>query len=45
MRGLSDDFEVTRLAEVYVPVYEARLVGPRRKAAIMRVDAARKSVI
>ncbi len=45
VRGLSDDFEVTRLAEVYVPVYEARLVGPRRKAAIMRVDAARKSVI
>ena len=45
VRGLSDDFEITRLAEVYVPVYEARLVGPRRKAAIMRVDAARKSVI
>lgn len=44
-RGLSDEFSVERLAEVYVPVYEARLVGPRRKAAIMRVDAARKSVI
>lgn len=45
VRGLSDEFSVERLAEVYVPVYEARLVGPRRKAAIMRVDAARKSVI
>ena len=44
-RGLSDEFAVESLAEVYVPVYEARLVGPRRKAAIMRVDAARKSVI
>ena len=44
-RGLNDEFTVQRLAEVYVPVYEARLVGPRRKAAIMRIDAARKSVI
>lgn len=44
-RDLNDEFSVESLAEVYVPVYEARLVGPRRKAAVMRVDAVRRSVL
>lgn len=44
-RDLSDEFAIERLAEVYVPVYEARLVGPRRKAAVMRIDAVRRSVL
>lgn len=44
-RSLNDEFSVQRLAEVYVPVYEARLVGPRRKMALMRIDAIRRSVL
>ena len=44
-RDLTDEFSVEVLAEVYVPVYEARLVGPRRRMAIMRIDAVRKSVL
>ena len=44
-RDLSDEFAIERLAEVYVPVYEARLVGPRRKVAVMRIDAVRRSVL
>lgn len=44
-RSLNDEFSVLLLAEVYVPVYEARLVGPRRKMALMRIDAIRRSVL
>lgn len=44
-RDLTDEFSIEMLAEVYVPVYEARLVGPRRRAAIMRIDAVQKSVL
>ena len=44
-RDLTDEFSVERFAEVYVPVYEARLAGPSRKMALMRIDAIRRSVL
>lgn len=44
-RGLSDEFSVGLFSEVYVPVYEARLAGPRRKMALMRIDAIRRSIL
>ena len=28
--------------EVYVPIYEARLIGPKKKVGIIRIDAVRK---
>lgn len=45
VRDLKEEFEVDMIAEVYVPVYEARLVGPKKKVAILRIDAARNRVI
>ena len=42
VRDLDEEFELLRLEEVYVPVYEARLVGPGRRAAVLRIDAARR---
>lgn len=44
-RDLTDEFSVEQYVEVYVPVYEARLAGPSRKMALMRIDAIRRSVL
>lgn len=45
VRDLDDEFVVRHVTETYVPVFEARLSGPGRKAGLMRIDAARKKVL
>ena len=45
VRDLHDEFTIGEIAEVYVPVYEARLVGPKKKIQILRLDAVRKKVL
>ena len=45
VRELEEEFTVCEIAEVYVPVYEARLIGPKKKIGILRLDAARKQMI
>lgn len=42
---LSENFTVNEVFEVHIPIYEARLVGPRKKVEIMRVDAVKRKVI
>ncbi len=45
VRDLNDQFTVGDVLEIYVPVFEARLVGPKKKVAIMRIDAVRKKIL
>jgi len=45
VRKLNDEFVLREITEVYVPIFEARLIGPKKKVAIMRVDAVRKKIL
>lgn len=39
VRDLDESLEVTAIDRIYVPIVEARLVGPKRRIRIMRIDA------
>lgn len=39
VRDLDESLEVTAIDRIYVPIVEARLVGPRRRVRILRIDA------
>lgn len=45
VRDLSDEFVLRELTQVYVPVFEARLIGPKKKVGIIRIDAVRKKIL
>jgi len=45
VRNLHDELVIKKIIEVYVPIFESRLVGPEKKAAIMRIDAVRKKIL
>jgi len=45
VRKLDEDFALREITEVYVPIYEARLIGPKNKIGILRIDAVRKKVL
>ena len=45
MRNLEEHFEPEKIIVLYVPIYEARLIGPSKKIRIMRIDAARKKIL
>jgi len=45
VRDLSDDLIINEISEIYIPIFEARLVGPKKKVGIMRIDAVRKKVL
>ena len=45
IRELNDEFVLSDIAEVYVPIFEARLVGPKKKVGIIRIDAVRKKIL
>jgi len=45
IRNLTDELIINKITEIYVPIFEARLVGPEKKAGIMRVDAVRKKIL
>ena len=38
VRDLNEELEIDGIQEVYVPVYEARLIGPKKKVEILRLD-------
>ena len=42
---LSDEFDLDSITELYVPIFEIRIRGPRNKVGIMRIDAARKKIL
>ena len=45
VRELNDEFVLREITELYVPVFEARLIGPKKKVGIIRIDAVRKKIL
>ena len=45
IKSLDEKIELCDILEVYVPVYEARLIGPKKKIKILRIDAVRKKTL
>ena len=45
IRNLKEKFTIIETAEIYVPIYEARLTGPKNKVGILRLDAVRKKIL
>ena len=45
VRDLSEEFILREISEVYIPIYEARLIGPKKKVGIIRIDAVRKKIL
>ena len=45
IRKLNDEFVLKEITEVYVPIYEARLTGPKNKIGLLRLDAIRKKIL
>jgi len=37
--------QVREIKEVYIPIYEARLKGPKNKVGLLRLDAIRKKIL
>jgi len=45
VRDLTEEFVLREITEVYVPIFEARLIGPKKKVGIIRIDAVRNKVL
>jgi len=45
VRDLNEKFDINKIKEVYVPIYEARVIGPKKKVGILRIDAIRKKIL
>jgi len=45
VRNLNEKISVDEIREIYVPIYEARLIGPKKKVKILRIDSVKKKVI
>ncbi len=45
VRNLNEEFILREIVEVYAPVFEARLTGPKKKVGIIRIDAVRKKIL
>lgn len=44
-RNLNDQFFLNMISEIYIPIFEARLIGPNKKIEILRIDAARNRIL
>ena len=44
-RNLEEKTTIDEIIELYVPIYEARLIGPKKNVRIMRIDGMRKKVL
>ena len=44
-RNLKEKTSINDIIELYVPIYEARLIGPKKNVRIMRIDGIRKKVL
>ena len=45
VRDLTSEFIMREITEVYIPIFEARLIGPKKKVELLRIDAVRKKVL
>ena len=44
-RNLEEKITIDEIIELYVPIYEARLIGPKKNVRLMRIDSIRKKVL
>jgi len=44
-RNLEEKFTINEIIELYVPIYEARLIGPKKNVRLIRIDSIRKKVL
>ena len=45
IKSSEETFEFRDVLEIYVPIYEARVIGPKKRVKILRIDAVRKKVL
>ena len=45
VRDLKEEFVLREINEIYVPIFEARLIGPKKKVGIIRIDAVRNKIL
>jgi len=45
IKSSEETFEFRDVLEIYVPIYEARLIGPKKRVKILRIDAVMKKVL
>lgn len=45
VRNLNEEFVLREIVEVYIPIFEARLVGPKKRVGIIRIDAVQKKIL
>jgi hypothetical protein len=45
IRDLNEEFSVEEITEIYIPIYEARLTGPKNKVGLLRLDAVTKKIL
>lgn len=45
VRDLSDEFILREISEIYVPIFEARLIGPKKNVGIIRIDSVRNKIL
>ena len=45
IRSFHEELILEDILEVYVPIFEAKLIGPKNKEKILRIDAVRKKVL
>ena len=44
-RNLQEKITINEIIELYVPIYEARLIGPKKNVRLIRIDSIRKKVL
>ena len=44
-RNLQEKITIDEIIELYVPIYEARLIGPKKNVRLIRIDSIRKKVL
>ena len=44
-RNMQEKITTNEIIELYVPIYEARLIGPKKNVRLMRIDGIRKKVL
>jgi len=42
---MQEKITTNEIIELYVPIYEARLIGPKKNVRLMRIDGIRKKVL
>ena len=45
MRDVEDRVVIKKITEIYVPIIEAKLVGPKRRTRMLRIDAVSKKAL